>query len=84
MPEGSILLDKEEEEIIYALTLVLFSNNEASFSTETNCEGKTFVHDLNKSYRLICDIKNQLEILRSDYYKESNSCTFEIDGDLND
>jgi len=68
MSEGLILSNNENKKISsvvkYALTVILYEDLTVELSPETSIDNKDFYLDLNEAYRIICDAKNQLEIIR--------------------
>ena len=62
--------DNEGDKIRYAVTLVLYNDGEVQLSPETEIDGKSYFLDINEAYRVVCDIKNQLEIMRNELYRK--------------
>ena len=76
MANGNLLFqeDNNKDDVnttpIYAVTLALFEDGNVEISPETIMDDIEFFYDPNITYRIICDLKNQLEIIRALECKE--------------
>jgi len=65
MAEGNLLMKKcNSDGILYAITVLLFKDESVELAVETSSGDGSFKLNYDKAYRLICDIKNKLEVKR--------------------